>query len=115
MTNIDELKSAPVWATLPRLKILEVFQERRAAAHDGRKTCTRVLLEERSDIGLATVYRVLMQFEGGPADLQRKGFPSQARRCSNSTKASTTTTGCVWTAARVEEFFDPETRNASRW
>ena len=53
MTNIDELKSTGLKATLPRLKIMEIFQ----------KGVLRVLLEERSDIGLATVYRVLTQFE----------------------------------------------------
>lgn len=62
MTNIDELKSIGLKATLPRLKILEIFQK------GGRRHLTaedifRVLLEERSDVGLATVYRVLAQFE----------------------------------------------------
>ena len=61
-TNIDDLKSTGLKATLPRLKILEIFQksiERHLTAED----VFRVLLEERSDIGLATVYRVLTQFE----------------------------------------------------
>jgi Fur family ferric uptake transcriptional regulator len=62
MANIDELKSTGLKATLPRLKILDVFQ------HGGQRHMTaedvfRVLLEDRSDIGLATVYRVLTQFE----------------------------------------------------
>ena len=62
MSNIDELKSTGLKATLPRLKILEIFQagkQRHMTAED----VFRVLLEERSDIGLATVYRVLTQFE----------------------------------------------------
>ena len=62
MTNIDELKSTGLKATLPRLKILEIFQkgdQRHMTAED----VFRVLLLERSDIGLATVYRVLTQFE----------------------------------------------------
>ncbi|WP_295854643.1 ferric iron uptake transcriptional regulator [uncultured Xylophilus sp.] len=61
-STIDELKSTGLKATLPRLKILEIFQrskERHLTAED----VFRVLLEERSDIGLATVYRVLTQFE----------------------------------------------------
>ncbi len=62
MSNIDELKSTGLKATLPRLKILEIFQagkQRHMTAED----VFRVLLEDRSDIGLATVYRVLTQFE----------------------------------------------------
>ncbi len=62
MTNIEELKSTGLKATVPRLKILEVFQsgvQRHMTAED----VFRILLQERSDVGLATVYRVLMQFE----------------------------------------------------
>jgi len=62
MTNIDELKSTGLKATLPRLKVMEIFQkgdQRHMTAED----VFRVLLQDRSDIGLATVYRVLTQFE----------------------------------------------------
>ncbi|MFZ5521819.1 MAG: ferric iron uptake transcriptional regulator [Pseudomonadota bacterium] len=62
MSHADELKSSGLKATLPRIKILEVFQKsqrRHLTAEDVYKT----LLNEGADIGLATVYRVLMQFE----------------------------------------------------
>ena len=62
MTNIDELKSTGLKATLPRLKILEIFQGN-ARRHMSAEDVYRVLLEEGSDVGLATVYRVLSQFE----------------------------------------------------
>jgi Fur family ferric uptake transcriptional regulator len=62
MTNIDELKSTGLKATVPRLKILEVFQ-RGAQRHMTAEDVFRVLLQEHSDVGLATVYRVLTQFE----------------------------------------------------
>ena len=62
MANIDELKSTGLKATLPRLKILEIFQKG-AQRHMTAEDVFRVLLDERSDIGLATVYRVLTQFE----------------------------------------------------
>ena len=62
MSNIDELKSTGLKATLPRLKILEIFQKGKQR-HMTAEDVFRVLLEDRSDIGLATVYRVLMQFE----------------------------------------------------
>jgi Fur family transcriptional regulator, ferric uptake regulator len=61
MPNSQNLKASGLKATLPRLKILEVFQttkQRHMAAEDVYK----VLLNENSDIGLATVYRVLQQF-----------------------------------------------------
>ncbi len=62
MTNIDELKSTGLKATIPRLKILEVFQRGRNR-HMTAEDVFRLLLEEQSDVGLATVYRVLTQFE----------------------------------------------------
>ncbi|MFG5780192.1 ferric iron uptake transcriptional regulator [Comamonas sp. J-3] len=62
MKNIEELKSTGLKATLPRLKILDIFQNG-SQRHMTAEDVFRVLLEERSDIGLATVYRVLTQFE----------------------------------------------------
>jgi len=57
-----ELKKAGLKVTLPRLKILEILEAaepRHMSAEDVYKT----LLESEADIGLATVYRVLTQFE----------------------------------------------------
>ena len=74
MSNIEELKSTGLKATLPRLKILEIFQigkQRHMTAED----VYRVLLEDRSDIGLATVYRALTQFEQAGL-LQKQNFES---------------------------------------
>ncbi len=62
MTTIDELKSTGLKATAPRLKILEIFQSH-ARRHMSAEDVYRVLLETGSDVGLATVYRVLAQFE----------------------------------------------------
>ena len=62
MSRAEDLKSSGLKATLPRLKILQVFEQtphRHMTAEDVYKT----LIAEGSDIGLATVYRVLMQFE----------------------------------------------------
>lgn len=74
MTNIDELKSTGLKATLPRLKILEIFQKG-TQRHMTAEDVFRVLLEERSDVGLATVYRVLAQFEQAEI-LSRSHFES---------------------------------------
>ena len=62
MDTLDELKSTGLKATLPRLKILEIFQKAEQR-HMTAEDVYRLLLAEHSDIGLATVYRVLMQFE----------------------------------------------------
>src|SRR5687768_15449717 len=61
MSDPRELKSTGLKVTVPRLKVLDLFQhspERHLTAED----VYRKLLEEHSDIGLATVYRVLPQF-----------------------------------------------------
>ncbi len=60
--HVDDLKSSGLKATLPRIKILEIFQ-RSAQRHMAAEDVYKVLLAEHADIGLATVYRVLMQFE----------------------------------------------------
>ena len=58
----SDLKSSGLKATLPRLKILEIFQNSKVR-HLTAEDVYKVLLNESMDIGLATVYRVLMQFE----------------------------------------------------
>ena len=62
MTNSQNLKSMGLKATLPRLKILELFQTT-DLRHMTAEDVYRQLLNEGMDIGLATVYRVLTQFE----------------------------------------------------
>lgn len=74
MSTIDELKSIGLKATVPRLKILEVFQ-RGEQRHMTAEDVYRVLLQERQDVGLATVYRVLTQFEQASI-LTRSNFES---------------------------------------
>lgn len=61
-TAPTDLKSSGLKATLPRLKILEIFQNSKVR-HLTAEDVYKVLLNESMDIGLATVYRVLMQFE----------------------------------------------------
>ena len=62
MSDPRDLKDTGLKVTVPRLKVLDLFQhsnERHLTAED----VYRKLLEEHSDVGLATVYRVLTQFE----------------------------------------------------
>ena len=58
----SDLKATGLKATLPRLKILDIFQKN-ASSHLSAEDVYRRLLAENQDIGLATVYRVLTQFE----------------------------------------------------
>ena len=57
-----DLRKAGLKVTLPRMKILEILEARRDA-HLSAEDVYRALLEAGEDIGLATVYRVLTQFE----------------------------------------------------
>ncbi|KAF0813018.1 Ferric uptake regulation protein [Andreprevotia sp. IGB-42] len=62
MSKASDLKDMGLKATGPRLKILNLF-ETSAQRHLTAEDVYRVLLAENTDIGLATVYRVLTQFE----------------------------------------------------
>ncbi len=57
-----ELKKAGLKATLPRLRILEIL-EKGGDRHMSAEDVYRALLEVGEDVGLATIYRVLTQFE----------------------------------------------------
>lgn len=58
----SSLKIKGLKATLPRLRILELF-ERSTVRHLSAEDIYRLLLKDGTDTGLATVYRVLTQFE----------------------------------------------------
>ena len=105
MANIDELKSTGLKATLPRLKILDLFQKG-AQRHMTAEDVFRVLLEERSDIGLATVYRVLTQFEQAGI-LSRSHFESGKAVYELNEGTHHDHMVCL-DCGRVEEFYDAE-------
>ena len=105
MANIDELKNTGLKATLPRLKILDVFQKGQQR-HMTAEDVFRVLLDERSDIGLATVYRVLMQFEQAGL-LTRSNFESGKAVYELNEGQHHDHLVCL-DCGRVEEFFDAE-------
>ncbi|MGB7181751.1 MAG: ferric iron uptake transcriptional regulator [Burkholderiaceae bacterium] len=62
MSEPKELRNVGLKATHPRLKILAVFQEGKQR-HMSAEDVYRELMQVDHDIGLATVYRVLNQFE----------------------------------------------------
>jgi Fur family transcriptional regulator, ferric uptake regulator len=105
MSNIEDLKNTGLKATLPRLKILDVFH-RGSQRHMTAEDVFRVLLEERSDIGLATVYRVLTQFEQAGI-LSRRHFESGKAVYELNEGTHHDHLVCL-DCGRVEEFYDPE-------
>lgn len=62
VSSPSSLKTKGLKATLPRLRILELF-ERSDVRHLSAEDVYRLLLKDGTDTGLATVYRVLTQFE----------------------------------------------------
>ena len=59
----EDLREAGLKATLPRVKILEIM-ERSKVRHLSAEDIYKALLEDGEDVGIATIYRVLTQFEG---------------------------------------------------
>ncbi|WP_295959180.1 ferric iron uptake transcriptional regulator [Rhodoferax sp.] len=105
MANIDELKNTGLKATLPRLKILEIFQTGELR-HMTAEDVFRVLLLEHSDIGLATVYRVLTQFEQAGI-LSRSHFESGKSVYELNEGRHHDHFVCT-SCGKVEEFYDAE-------
>jgi Fur family ferric uptake transcriptional regulator len=105
MTNIEELKNTGLKATVPRLKILEVFQSGKQR-HMTAEDVYRILLDEHSDVGLATVYRVLTQFEQAGI-LIRSHFESGKAVYELDDGKHHDHLVCL-DCGRVEEFYDPE-------
>jgi Fur family ferric uptake transcriptional regulator len=109
--HADELKNSGLKATLPRIKILEVFQ-RSQQRHMTAEDVYKALLAEDADVGLATVYRVLMQFEQAGL-LTRSNFESGKSVFELNQGQHHDHLVCL-TCGRVEEFFDPQIEQRQR-
>jgi len=57
------IRNAGLKVTLPRIKILEILERPSHAQHLSAESIFKTLVSEGEEIGLATVYRVLTQFE----------------------------------------------------
>jgi Fur family ferric uptake transcriptional regulator len=111
MTHTDELKNSGLKATLPRIKILDVFQ-RTSQRHMTAEDVFKALLAEGADVGLATVYRVLMQFEQAGL-LTRSHFESGKSVFELNEGQHHDHLVCI-TCGRVEEFYDAEIETRQR-
>ena len=63
MLESNDLRNVGLKVTLPRVKILEILEKQTDDKHLSAEKVYKILLSEDEEIGLATVYRVLTQFE----------------------------------------------------
>jgi len=103
--NPSELKASGLKATLPRLKILEIFQNS-AVRHLSAEDVYKLLLAENLDVGLATVYRVLTQFE--QAGLLSRNHFETGKAVFELNQGSHHDHLVCLDCGRVEEFYDDE-------
>ena len=99
----SDLKKAGLKVTLPRMKILE-FLEQSKVRHQSAEDIYRALLDDGEDIGLATVYRVLTQFEAAGL-VERHHFESGQAVFELNEKGHHDHIVCVM-CGLVEEFYD---------
>ena len=105
MKHADELKNSGLKATLPRIKVLEIFQKT-TQRHMSAEDVFKMLLADDADVGLATVYRVLMQFEQAGI-LSRTHFETGKAVFELNEGKHHDHLVCM-DCGRVEEFFDAE-------
>lgn len=105
MPESKDLRNMGLKATLPRLKVLDLFQHSKQR-HMTAEDVYKLLLEENADIGLATVYRVLTQFEQAGL-LMRHHFESGKAVFELNEGSHHDHLVCLQ-CGRVEEFFDAE-------
>jgi Fur family ferric uptake transcriptional regulator len=104
-SKVDDLKQSGLKATLPRLKILEVFQTAPVRHMTAEDVFKRLLMED-ADIGLATVYRVLTQFE--QAGILARSHFEQGKAVYELDEGKHHDHLVCLDCGRVEEFYDAE-------
>jgi Fur family ferric uptake transcriptional regulator len=105
LSHPSDLKNIGLKATLPRLRILDLF-EQSDKRHLSAEEVYRLLSDEGQDIGLATVYRVLTQFEQAGL-LIRHHFDSDKAVFELNQGDHHDHLVCLQ-CGRVEEFYDSE-------
>ena len=105
MGSAQSLKDIGLKATLPRRKVLELFESSKVR-HLSAEDVYRSLMAEGIDIGLATVYRVLTQFEQAGL-LSRQHFETGKAVFELNQGGHHDHLVCLQ-CGRVEEFYDAE-------
>ena len=105
MSTVQSLKDSGLKATLPRRKILELFEGSKVR-HLSAEDVYKALIAEGIDVGLATVYRVLTQFEQAGL-LSRQNFEHGKAVFELNEGGHHDHLLCLQ-CGRVEEFYDPD-------
>jgi len=105
MTTVQSLKEIGLKATLPRRRILELFEASKVR-HLSAEDVYKALMAEGMDVGLATVYRVLTQFEQAGL-LARQHFETGKAVFELNQGGHHDHLVCLQ-CGRVEEFYDSE-------
>ncbi len=100
-----ELKKFGLKVTLPRVKILEILERIDDQHHLTAEDVYKTLLEQGEEVGLATVYRVLTQFEQAGI-VRRLNFENNISIFELDTGDNHDHLVCV-KSGRVKEFVDP--------
>jgi Fur family transcriptional regulator, ferric uptake regulator len=102
----QELRKAGLKVTLPRVKIYQILERAGEGDHFSAEDIYKLLIEQGEDVGLATVYRVLTQFEtaGLVSRHHFEGGHSVFELASDQQHDHVVCVRC----GRVREFSDPE-------
>ena len=111
MPGAYDLKNTGLKVTGPRLKVLDIFH-RASARHLSAEDVYRALLADSVDIGLATVYRVLTQFE--QADILARSHFESGKAVFELNEGSHHDHLVCLDCGQVEEFYDPEIEERQR-
>jgi len=111
MSDSTDLKKAGLKATLPRLKILSILEEARVR-HMTAEDVYKALLDGGEEVGLATVYRVLTQFESAGLVI-RHNFEGGRSVFEMNQGGHHDHVVCV-ECGEVFEFYDPEIEERQR-
>lgn len=103
--NGANLKKVGLKVTLPRLKILQIFEKTGGDHHLTAEDVYKLLLEQDEEVGLATVYRVLTQFEQAGI-VRRLNFENNISIFELDTGDNHDHLVCLKTS-KVKEFVDP--------
>ncbi len=102
----QELRKAGLKVTLPRVKIYQILEKAGEGDHWSAEDIYKILMESGDDVGLATVYRVLTQFEAAGLVVRHhfEGGHSVFELADDEKHDHIVCVKC----GRVKEFSDPE-------
>ncbi len=105
MNQSINLRKAGLKVTLPRIKILDILETKQDNHHLTAEDIYKILIDQGEDVGLATVYRVLTQFESAGI-VRRLNFDNNLSTFEMDTGDNHDHIVCLKTGL-VEEFVDP--------